>query len=219
MNEKKAKDSGLSDDEAGKQANTIVDNIFAIIAGEQGTQLIMDELIPLWLNAAEAGNDFFNSIQFTKPENGTLFSAFRDDYMTWLDTYGTDRITYVNQTTKDITRAIIKDGLANGDSINTIANSLVTEIENYSKRRAVTIAETEIHNSFMKGNFMSANESGFKNKTWITAGDGHVRDTHKALNNKKVKIDEDFKPGLGFPGDSRAPARETIKCRCILFYT
>jgi len=219
INEKKVKDDGMSSDEADKQSKSLVDKIFKVIESTVAFKAIMSQLLPLWLNAAETGNEFFNIIQFTKPEDGTLFSVIRDDYTTWLDTYGTDMITSVTQTTKDITREIIKDGLINGDSINTIADNLVSKIDEYSKRRAVTIAETETHNSFMKGNFMSANASGFKNKTWITAGDGQVRDTHKALNNKTVKIDKDFKPSLGYPGDSRAPAKETIKCRCILMYS
>lgn len=219
MNENKTKDKGMSGDDADNLIKNILDKIMNDIESTAATNKIMSELLPAWLNSGEIGNEFFNNIQFTNPEDGTLFDVFREDYLTWLNTYGTDRITYVTQTTKDITRAIIKEGLVNGDSINTIADNLESTIEDYSKRRSVTIAETEIHNSFMRGNFMSATESGFTNKTWITAGDGHVRDTHKALNNKTVKIDEEFKPGLKYPGDPDAPARETIKCRCILFYT
>lgn len=213
------KDNGMSEDDAEKKAEELIKKIFGITEADYGVEEIFSELLPLWLESGKLGNQFFNNIQFTKPEDGKLFAVINDDYTTWLDAYGADMVTKVNRTTKDITKQIIKDGLVNGDSTDKIAKALANKIDAYSESRATVIAETETHNSFMKGNFMSATESGFKNKTWITSGDSHVRSSHQALNNVTVPIDKDFKPGLGHPGDSRAPASETVRCRCILFYS
>lgn len=214
---KEKKSDGISKEEAEKQAQEIVDNIEYSI--DSGTQTLMEILLPLWINAAELGNQFLNNIQFTKPADGTLFSVIREDYLTWLKDYGAEKVVGVNQTTKDITKRIIRDGLIKGDSTSVIADNLVEKIKEYSKKRAITIVNTEAHNSFSRGNFMSANANGFKYKTYITAGDSHVRPSHKAMNNQKRKINEKFSNGGMYPGDPNLPARETILCRCILFYS
>lgn len=62
-------------------------------------------------------------------------------------------------------------------------------------------------------------------KIWDSAGDGRVRDSHRALDGVSVGIDEPFvSPLTGakmmHPHDSSlgAPARETIACRCRIRY-
>lgn len=40
------------------------------------------------------------------------------------------------------------------------------------------------------------------------------RESHVGLHNHVVRADEEFLPGLAFPGDPRAPARETVNCQC-----
>lgn len=217
MKEKKEDDKGISKADAEALANEIILSISYSIDGMQ--ESMFNDLKPLWVASGEAGNEYFNLVQFTKPEDGTLFSVFRQDYLDWLEKYGATKVTQVNDTTKGLTRRIIKEGLRNGDSTSKIAEELASQLMDYTKSRAITIAETEAHNSFMRGNFMSATASGFKKKTWVSAGDKSVRSSHRALNGKTVNIDEDFKPGLGYPGDSRASAAEVVKCRCIVFYS
>lgn len=212
MKEKK-EDNKISNEEAEKQANEIADNIFKT---DEGVQTIMTALLPFYINAGELSAQFFGQIHLTDEETGKLFGIIRDDYTEWLDEYGGNQIVRINETTKLLTRDIIKQGLINGDSTDKIVKSLSDSIAEYSVKRAKTIAETEMHNSFMRANFVSANSSGFKYKKWISAQDASVRSFHQALNGKVVKIDEDFKPGLGFPGDSRAAAKETVRCRCII---
>lgn len=59
-------------------------------------------------------------------------------------------------------------------------------------------------------------------KVWRSAGDGRVRDTHRALNRESVGMDQRFVSPSGarlrFPGDPRAPASETVNCRCTCEY-
>lgn len=212
MKEKK-EDNKITNEEAEKQANEIVDNIFKT---DEGVQIIMSALLPFYINAGELAAQFFGQIHLTDEETGKLFSIIRDDYTQWLDEYGGNQIVRINETTKILTRDIIKQGLINGDSTQSIVTALTDSIAEYSVQRAKTIAETEMHNSFMKANFTSANKSGFKYKKWISAQDASVRNSHQALNGKVVKIAQDFKPGLGFPGDSRATAKETVRCRCVI---
>lgn len=50
-------------------------------------------------------------------------------------------------------------------------------------------------------------------KKWICTFH-NSRDSHIALHGKTVEIDDEFAPNLKYPGDERAPASETINCRC-----
>jgi hypothetical protein len=216
MKEKKD-DNSPNDDEIKK----ILDMVMAILSGviDGQSQEFLDTMQPLYLQSGEAGSEFFNNVQFTNPWDGSLFAVINDDYLTWLQTYGANQVTFVNQTTKKITRDIIEQGLINGDSTSKIADNLVEQISQYSKSRATTIALTECHNSFMRGNYMSARTSAFENKTWITCEDSHVRPAHAAIDGMTIPIGEEFLSGLSYPGDPNADAALTISCRCILAYS
>lgn len=217
MKEKKG-DNRISDEEAQKQAEEITAIIASGILDEAGTQIIMKELLPLWLDCGKIGNDFFNQIQFVNPEDGTLFSIINDDYLTWLNTYGASQIKGINATTQKLVQDIIQKGLKNGDSTDKIANDLVEQIGEYTKGRAMTIAKTESHNTAIHSTFMSAKESGFKYKTYMTAEDSKVRPTHAAMDGLRIKIDETFPNGGLFPGDSSLPPAELCNCRCIIYF-
>jgi SPP1 gp7 family putative phage head morphogenesis protein len=218
MSEKK-EDNNITEEEAEKQAEKIASNFYDF---DKDVTVILSILIPIYLQAGELGNVQFNTIQFgiqATADKGVLFAIIRDDYLTWLQEYGGNKIVQINETTKEITKRIIKEGLLNGDGVEAIAKNLSDKIEEYSLFRARRIALTEMHNSYMRGNFISAEASGFKYKKWISSKDSHVRSSHQQLNGKIVKINEDFKPNLGYPGDSRGIAKEVINCRCILTYT
>ncbi|WP_163249690.1 phage minor head protein [Clostridium niameyense] len=207
------KDNGISEEDARKRADEIIKQLKI----EEGVQTFMVALLPEWINAGKIGSQLFEQIHGTSTE-GKLFGIIKEDFLLWLNTYGGNQIKLINQTTKEITREVITDGLINGVSTDEIANTLAKKITDYSKKRAVLIAETEIHNTIMRGNDISAIKSGFKYKKWISSRDSAVRPSHQALDGKVVKIDEDFKPGLAYPGDSRAPAKEVCRCRCVIKY-
>ncbi|MCY6957862.1 phage minor head protein [Clostridium brassicae] len=207
MNERKA--DGIDEEEAEEISNNIY-------KADKGVQTIMAALLPLYMNAGELGNNFFNNIHFANEEEGTLFAIIREDYLQWLEEYGAEQVVNINTTTKELTKRIIKNGLMNGDSIDSISEELSSRIKEYTKARAVNIAETEMHNSFMRSNFLTGEVSGFKFKKWISAQDASVRPSHQSLDGMVVKVSEDFKPGLSYPGDPRASAKETIRCRCVI---
>lgn len=56
--------------------------------------------------------------------------------------------------------------------------------------------------------------------SWVTAGDERVRGSHAAMNGQERAFGVPFTSGNGnnlkFPGDSSAPASDTINCRCVL---
>ena len=58
---------------------------------------------------------------------------------------------------------------------------------------------------------------------WRTAGDSEVRSTHRPMNRQEQPFKQPFISGGGislrFPGDPRAPRRETARCRCVVART
>lgn len=57
-------------------------------------------------------------------------------------------------------------------------------------------------------------------RTWRASRDKRTRDTHREMDGQEVGIDEPFESPSGaflrYPGDPRAPAGETINCRCVV---
>jgi len=86
----------------------------------------------------------------------------------------------------------------------------------YETSRAKTIARTETHGAFQKGNFEGYKQSGLPIKIWVTVGDSNVRDSHAIADGEEVGINDYFSNGLKFPGDPRGSAEEVINCRCSM---
>ena len=115
-----------------------------------------------------------------------------------------------------------------GDQINRMT-------ERYRERmlrfRSETIARTEALRSVHEGSeemYNQAFDQGILNpdqvtRTWHTARDARVRDSHASLNGQTRAPGEAFVSGNGnelrFPGDPNAPASETVQCRCAVSTT
>lgn len=218
---RETKQDGISKEEAEKRVAELIDGFYD---WENAAGEMFLALLPTYLLSGELGNSLFNSIYAAKDEK-ILFSVIREDYLDWLNTKGAEQITFVTDTTKKAVRQIIKTGLVEGMSTNKIANMISEVVEQTYKNRSRTIALNEIHNSFMRGNFLTAQESGFKKKRWITSRDESVRGNdptdlanHVALDNQVRNIGEKFSNQLEYPGDTSGPSFETIGCRCVLAY-
>ena len=99
--------------------------------------------------------------------------------------------------------------------------------ERYIKYRSEVIGRTEALRAVHSGNaemYRQAVDAGQVTikqleRTWVTARDGRVRDTHSALGGTKRGLDESWDTHNGsirYPGDPDAPSAETIQCRCSL---
>lgn len=57
-------------------------------------------------------------------------------------------------------------------------------------------------------------------RTWITAEDSRVRDSHNGMQGQQRPVGEAFISDAGnslrYPGDENAPVSETAQCRCVL---
>lgn len=99
--------------------------------------------------------------------------------------------------------------------------------EAYSKRylkyRSEVIARTEALRAVHQGTdeaYRQAIDNGLVTsdqlqRTWVTARDERVRNSHDALNGETRGIDETWGV-LRYPGDPAAPPSETVQCRCAL---
>ena len=123
----------------------------------------------------------------------------------------------------------IKDGQVLDKS--TIDRMVTRYQERYIRYRSEVIARTEALRSAHEGSeemYAQAIESGSLNpekliRTWVTAKDERVRSSHAAMSGQTRAIGQPFTTGEGFnlmrPGDSTAPASETVQCRCIVTTT
>lgn len=116
---------------------------------------------------------------------------------------------------------VVLEALQRGQSVQQAARALRDRVA-VSRTRATLIAQNEIAHAMTTGQHMAAEaaeETGLTMlKTWVATRDSRTRDSHKSLDGRTIPMAEDFKAGLGRPHDPRAPASETIRCRCVLKY-
>jgi len=128
------------------------------------------------------------------------------------------QITRINDTVKEQIRQAIRQGLAEGDTTQEIADR-IRKVYNFAANRATTIARTETGSAVNGARYHFARQHGAVLHTWITAGDEHVRPSHQACNGVTVKVGEKFPNGLRFPNDPNGPPEEVINCRCLCIYS
>jgi hypothetical protein len=163
------------------------------------------------------------SVNYSSKIEGNDFWYYFD---TWVKQQAMIKVTQMNETSKNILRTIIDNGVKAGKSYKEIAKDLRNLGGISSKNRAMTIAITETHTAFNKAIFQSIESNSVKieTKEWINAGDERVRNTsfsHIAANGEKVPMKEYFvRTGgpLMYPGDPSGAAGNIIRCRCATLY-
>ncbi len=134
--------------------------------------------------------------------------------------YLADKIKGINDTTLDQIRTILADKFEAGAAIGEISKALQEKFVEMSTGRAVTIARTETLTAVSIGREQKRQEvrAEFPDakfvKTWVSAGDDAVRDSHEALDGVTIDADETFDNGLLYPRDPAGDAKEVINCRC-----
>lgn len=131
---------------------------------------------------------------------------------------GGARVRHITQTTQKEISRIVTAGLENGDGRATIAGQIQQEMQTTSAR-ARTIAAQECNASLLSGNFDMMKRAGAAWKTWHVTNMAVARDSHKALNGKRIPIDATFPNGCRFPCDPDCgKPEEVVNCHCFLTY-
>lgn len=126
---------------------------------------------------------------------------------------------------RTVRSAILNDEPLSPEKIDTLVGRYR---ESWIGYRAETIARTEALRAAHQGSneaIRQAVESGELSggeveRTWRTAHDGRVRDSHRSMDGQKRPLGEPFVSGEGnrlmFPGDPSAPGEDSIQCRCAV---
>ncbi len=127
------------------------------------------------------------------------------------------RISGINATTRRETEKVLTEGLTAGKSNEDIARELADTVLAGFKTRARLIARTESTGALNGGTAEYGAELG-ADKTWLTARDGQVRESHAAMDGETVGANGVFSNGLAYPGDpaAGAAAEEVCNCRCTI---
>jgi uncharacterized protein with gpF-like domain len=131
-------------------------------------------------------------------------------------------ITQITATTRNQVKKVLKEAAVAGSSIQETAKNLQTTITGASRKRAVTIARTELIGSMNAGSFAGALSTGLRlDKVWLATTDKRTRDTHVEANGQKVDLNDPFIVGgdsAAYPGDPSLSAAERIRCRCTCVF-
>lgn len=117
-------------------------------------------------------------------------------------------------------RSAITQGILQGESIDGIANRIAgpTGMSMGSAIRVARTATTGAENGGRVDYYKKiSKELGIVIlKKWMSTEDARTRPEHAARNGVSIPIDEEFAPGLSFPGDPRGRGGDVYNCRCTL---
>ena len=117
-------------------------------------------------------------------------------------------------------RSAITQGILQGESIGRIAGRIAgpTGMSASSAIRVARTATTGAENGGRVDYYRKCSkELGIAVlKQWMSTEDSRVRPAHAARNGTSIAIEEEFAPGLSFPGDPRGQGFEVYNCRCTL---
>lgn len=126
---------------------------------------------------------------------------------------------------RDEVANILLDALVEGWSVPETAAHIQSVLTEQAAWRATMLARTDLI-SLSNGAAQEAatvlGDAGPQYKTWLTAGDERVRETHVDANRQTVGVGEPFSVGeslLQYPGDPAGTDADTINCRCVSIFS
>lgn len=133
-----------------------------------------------------------------------------------------DLIEGINVTTRNAIRSALQEGVLAGEGPRQLANRISDVMRDATRRRAITIARTEVARSANFARWQGMAQSGVVfRRRWVTARDARVRDPHRFLHGKTAGINEPFSLSDGgrsvtamHPGGFGVASLD-INCRCV----
>jgi HK97 family phage portal protein len=164
------------------------------------------------------GAKFGSDITVEKRQAEDEITALLEEYLEEEKLILTE-VSFISDTTVSLILQQMEEGLDQGWATKDLQQAII-DVGTFSPARALMLARTITGNAANLGQWKSAQLSGATHKTWATAG-FEVRDSHKKMNGKTVKIDEDFTVGkekARYPLDNRLSPGNRVNCRCTLTY-
>lgn len=141
----------------------------------------------------------------------------------WSKKWSAIRATLISEGSKTFCNRVITVGLEANMTVDAIAKSVREAYDTNKIYRGQVMARTEVVGASNFGSFEGAKQANIPKmeKTWVSARDDRVRDSHGHIDGTSVKMDAYFdvngSPML-YPGDPSASGDETIMCRCAISY-
>lgn len=152
-------------------------------------------------------------------EVGISFDLSNPRVIAFLEDEAANKVTLINDTTREALRTTLSEGVANGENIPKLAKRISEVMEEAKGNRAVVIARTEVVGASNFGTLEGMRQGGVPQKEWLATPDDRTRDSHAEADGQIVGVDEPFTLGSGvqtqYPGGSGV-AEEDIQCRCTV---
>lgn len=127
----------------------------------------------------------------------------------------------VTDTTYSQITDALAEGVAQGETIQEIAQRVKQVFDNADTARATTIARTEVISAYNASGATVAGQLGADvvgGQQWITTEDARTREAHAIADGQVVGIGEPFDvdgESLAYPGDPSGSPGNIINCRCV----
>jgi SPP1 gp7 family putative phage head morphogenesis protein len=148
------------------------------------------------------------------------FDMYNETVKDHLEDFSSDRITWVNDTTRDSIASALGKGIDAGEGIEDLSQRIKDVFAGCDSTRAKLIARTEVTRSANFASLQGYKQTGLVSmKKWLATMDDKVRDDHAELGEQEpIPIDDDFEVGDykgQAPGDFDAPEQD-CNCRCSI---
>jgi len=173
-------------------------------------KILMRMISPVMLESIMAGADMGQSIA-----GGTVDQTMLDMKMRSFMAVKVNKIVGINATIKSRLEKELTEGITAGESVSQLSDRIRSFYNGWTPMSALRIARTETTGAMNGGSLQYYEAVGAKTKTWVSAGDENVRDSHSRQQGMTIGITKRFPNGLMFPSDDGAP-EEVINCRCTL---
>lgn len=127
-------------------------------------------------------------------------------------------LTDLQSSTVDQIEKVIAKGISEGKTTAELTEILL-DSGIFSPMRALRIARTITGAGSSRGQLLSGILAGADTKSWLSAGDSHVRDSHQRMNGETRPINELYSNGARYPIDPRLPVGERVNCRCSQMFS
>ena len=229
---------------SGGAYNAEIESILRTVFDDKANKALKSALAPAWLHSLESGRDHTYDMIYGNFGKAVKAPTIRPSmtvvnrlFQEYVESVGLLKAEGINDTTNEKLRKKLQDaiseGISNGDTINTIKNSILDicdgVYDEMSTSRAITVARTESAASLNAGSLMTASSEGATKKVWLSVRDGRTRGNdphdefdHLIADGEEVGINEDFTntgEPMAYPLDSKGSAGNCVNCRCSMTYS